>query len=181
MSTGEEMPMALSLYTVTVPLFQQILGTMLHLLDKAEAHCAQTGVAPETIIEARLAPDMLPFSYQVKSTVVHSLGAIDGVKAGIFRPDDSTPPDSFPALRERVEGALAQLAALTPAEIDALEGGDMRFAFGEAHVDFLAENFLLSFSFPNFLFHATTAYDILRAQGVAVGKRDFLGRLAKKR
>ncbi|MDX3898908.1 MAG: DUF1993 domain-containing protein [Sphingobium sp.] len=173
--------MPLSLHALAVPPFRQMLGSILHLLDKAEAHCATHGVAPETLIDARLADDMQPFAYQVKSTVVHSAGAIEGLKAGIFRPDMTTPPDSFAALRERVQGALDRLAAYDPAEIDGLEGGDMRFAFGESHIDFVAEDFLLSFSFPNFFFHVTTAYDILRAQGVAIGKRDYIGRFAKKR
>jgi hypothetical protein len=172
--------MALSLYAVTVPTFQQMLGSVARLLGKAEAHCADRGLPPQALIGARLADDMEPFSYQVKSTVVHSVGALEAVGAGIFRPDMTTPPDSFAGLRERVASGLAALDALDAAAVDALEGGDMRFAFGEAHIDFTAENFLLSFSLPNFYFHVTTAYDILRAQGVALGKRDYMGRWRKK-
>ncbi len=173
--------MALSLYAIIIPSYQQMLGTVAALIDKAETHCTERGLAPETIIQARLAPDMRPFAYQVKSAVVHSVGAIEGVKAGIFRPDQTTPPDSFAGLRERVDTAIAMLAAYDPADIDALQGGDMCFGFGEANIYFLAEDFLLSFSQPNFYFHVTTAYAILRAQDVVIGKRDYLGRMRKKR
>jgi hypothetical protein len=172
--------MGLSLYAVTIPTYQQMLGSLGRLIDKAQAHCLEGDIAPGTLIDARLYPDMQPFAYQVKSTVVHSVGAIEGVKAGIFRPDQSVAPDNFAGLQARVAEGLHSLAAYDPAEIDALQGGDMRFGFGEAHIDFTAEDFLLSFSLPNFYFHMTTAYDILRMQGVTIGKRDYLGRWRKK-
>jgi hypothetical protein len=169
-----------SLYAATVPSYRQILGAVADLLGKAEAFCAEKGVAPREIIEARLAPDMLPFAYQVKSTAVHSLGAIEGVRRGVFSPDTTTPPDSFAALKTRVAHTISALESIDPAEVDGFVGRDMRFAFGERHIDYTAENFLLSFSQPNFYFHAATTYDILRSKGVGVGKRDFLGRTRKK-
>jgi len=172
--------MGFSLYAATIPSYRQILGSVGDLLGKAEAFCAEKGVAPRDIIEARLAPDMLPFSYQVKSTAVHSLGAIEGVRRGVFSPDTTTPPDSFAALKTRIAQTIAALESIDPAEVDGFVGRDMRFAFGERHIDFTAEDFLMSFSQPNFYFHAATAYDILRWKGVALGKRDFLGRTRKK-
>jgi uncharacterized protein len=172
--------MSFSLYAATIPSYRQILGSVAELLVKAETFCAEKGVPPREIIEARLAEDMLPFSYQVKSTAVHSLGAIEGVRRGVFSPDSSTPPDSFSALKTRIAQTVTALEALDPAEVDSFVGRDMCFAFGERRVDFTAENFLLSFSQPNFYFHAATAYDILRWKGVAIGKRDFMGRTRKK-
>lgn len=172
--------MALSLYAVTVPSFQQTLGAVRGLLDKAEAFCSEKGLAPEDLIQARLAPDMLPFTYQVKSTVVHSVGALEGAKAGRFSPDTTTPPASFAELRTRVDEALATLARIPAADVDALVGKDAAFVFKERHLPFRAEDFLLSFSMPNFYFHASTAYDILRWKGVQIGKRDFMGRLRLK-
>lgn len=172
--------MSFSLYDATVPTFCQILGAVEGLLDKAAAHCAEKGIAPETLIQARLAPDMFTFAYQVKSTAVHSLGAIEGVRRGVFSPDLVPPPEDFPALKVQVAGALAALQALSPGEVNGFIGRDMRFEFRELRIDFTAENFLLSFSQPNFFFHATTAYDVLRWQGVAIGKMDFLGRLRRK-
>ena len=165
-----------SLYSAVVPSYLQILDGLSGLLDKAESFCSEKGIAPGQIIEARLAEDMLPFAYQVKSTAVHSLGAVEGVRRGVFSPDMTKPPESFAALKTRIAEAHAGLAAIAPGEVDGFIGRDMRFSFGERHIDFRAEEFLLSFSQPNFYFHATTAYDILRWKGVPIGKRDFLGR-----
>jgi hypothetical protein len=80
----------------------------------------------------------------------------------------------------RITGTIDALRAIDPGEIDGFVGRDMRFAFRSRHVDFTAENFLLSFSQPNFYFHAATTYGILRWKGVPIGKRDFLGKLRKK-
>jgi hypothetical protein len=167
--------MAFSLYAAIIPSNLQILEAVAGLLDKAEAFCTETGTAPEELINARLAEDMLPFAYQVKSTVGHSLGAIEGVRAGVFSPDRSAFPLDFPGLRAAVAKARDALTAIDPAEVDGFIGRDMRFSMGERHMDFCAEEFLLSFSQPNFYFHATTAYDILRWKGVTLGKRDFIG------
>ncbi|MBM5810717.1 MAG: DUF1993 domain-containing protein [Gammaproteobacteria bacterium] len=169
--------MSFSLYAATIPTFCQILEAVAALLDKGAAHCAAKGIAPADLIRARLAPDMFDFAYQVKSTAVHSLGAIEGVRRGLFSPDLEPPPEDFPGLRARVTGALTGLRAIAAEEVDGFIGRDMRFEFRDLRVDFTAENFLLSFTQPNFFFHATTAYDILRWQGVAIGKRDFIGRL----
>jgi uncharacterized protein len=172
--------MTISLYDATVPSYRQILGAVAGLLAKAERHCSDHGMAPDDIVQARLAPDMLPFTYQVKSTVVHSLGAIEGVRKGVFSPDMTPPPKDFAALSHAVAAALAALEAIKPSEIDAFIGRDMRFEFGDRRIDFTAENFLLSFSQPNFYFHAATAYDILRWKGLPIGKRDFMGKARAK-
>ena len=168
--------MTFSLYSATVPSYLQILHAVTGLLGKAEAFCAEKGIAPAAIIQARLAEDMLPFAYQVKSTAVHSLGSIEGVRKGVFRPDTTTPPDTFEALKSRISETIAALQAIDAAEINSFVGRDVYFAFGERRLDFTAENFLLSFSLPNFYFHATTAYDILRWKGLQIGKRDYTGR-----
>jgi len=172
--------MAISLYAATIPSYQQTLGAIAGLLITAETFCAEKQLAPQEIIDARLAEDMLPFAYQVKSTVVHSLGSIEGVRRGVFSPDMTPPPQTFTALKARIADTLAALAAITEAEIDGFIGRDMAFEFRERRLQFTAENFLLSFSLPNFYFHAATAYDILRWKGARIGKRDFMGRLRLK-
>jgi hypothetical protein len=151
------------------------------LLDTAESFCTERGLTQHEIVQARLAPDMLPFAYQVKSTAVHSLGAIEGIRKGVFSADNTPSPEDFVGLKARITETLAALEAVDAAEIDSFVGRDMRFAFGDRHVDYTAENFLLSFSQPNFYFHAATAYDILRWKGVPLGKRDFTGRTRTKR
>src|SRR6202795_2057249 len=114
--------MSFSLYAATVPCYCQILESVGRLLGTAEAWCADRGVAPNDIIDARLAEDMLPFAYQVKSTAVHSLGAIEGLRKGVFSPDMTPPPQAFPALRAKIADTLAALEALDPLEIDAYVG-----------------------------------------------------------
>jgi hypothetical protein len=172
--------MAFSLYAATVPPYRQILGAVAALLVKAEVFCTEKGMVPQDIIHARFADDMQPFAYQVKSTAVHSLGAIEGVRKGVFSPDTTPPPDTFVGLKARINETLAALAAVEASEIESFIGRDMRFAFADRHIDYTAEDFLLSFSQPNFYFHATTAYDILRWKGLPIGKRDFLGQTRKK-
>ena len=172
--------MTFSLYEATIPSYRQILGAVGGLLGKAESYCAEQKLADEEIIQARLAPNMLPFAYQVKATTTHSLGAIEGLRKGVFSPDMTPPPQTFSALKATVSETLAALEAIEAAEIDAFLGRDMRFVFGDRQVNYTAENFLLSFSQPNFYFHATTAYDILRWKGLPLGKRDFVGRVRIK-
>jgi hypothetical protein len=168
--------MAFSLYAATVPSFRQILEAVSSLLSKAESFCGEKGIAPQDLIQARLAEDMLPFAYQVKSTAVHSLGAIEGVRRGVFSPDMTPPPETFAALKTRIAETIGALQAIDVAEVDGFLGREMRFSFGDRRMDFTAEDFLLSFSQPNFYFHATTAYDILRWKGLPIGKRDFMGK-----
>jgi hypothetical protein len=172
--------MAFSLYAATIPSYRQILGAVAALLVKADSFCTEKGVAPQDIIHARLADDMQPFAYQIKSTAVHSLGAIEGVRKGVFSPDMTVPPDTFAGLTARINDTITALERIDASEIESFIGRDVRFVFGERHVDYAAENFLLSFSQPNFYFHATTTYDILRWKGLQIGKRDFIGQTRKK-
>ena len=167
--------MSFSLYDAVVPSNLQILGAIDALLDKAEGFCTAQGRAAAELIDARLAPDMLPFGYQVKSCVGHSIGGIEGVKAGSFSPDTTAWPTDFAGLHHAVQTAIASLKAIERESFDALADADTMFAFGETKMPFTGANFLLSFSQPNFYFHASIAYAILRAQGVKLGKRDFMG------
>ena len=169
--------MSFSLYDATIPTFCQMLDVVSGLLDKGAAHCTEKGITPEAIIQARLAPDMFPFAYQVKAAAEHSLGAIEGVRQGLFTPDVMPPPNNLQALKAQVSEAFTMLRGISPDEVNGFIGREMRFEFRDLRFDFTAENFLLSFSQPSFFFHVTTAYDILRWQGVAVGKSDFLGRM----
>lgn len=166
--------MTVSLFDAIIPSYRQILGSVARWLDRAEAFdAANPGAA--SIIEARLAPDMLPFGYQVKSTVSHSLGAINDVRRGHSTPDQTPWPTDFDGLRTRLRQAQAGLAEVTHDEMESSVGRAMRFSFGEVKLDFSAEAFLLSFAQPNFYFHATTAYALLRANGMKLGKADFIG------
>lgn len=173
--------MPLSLHAAFVPSALQMLGTTRNLVDKAESWCGEQGCGAGELIGARLADDMLAFNYQVKSVAVHTRGAIEGVRKGTFSPDMSEPPATFDAMRDKLDEAIAALEAMSEDEMEGWIGQPMRFVLGERAMDFTADNFLLSFSQPNFYFHAATAYDVLRMKGVPVGKRDFMGMLRIKR
>lgn len=170
--------MPISLYDATIPSYLQILQSGLGLIDKAQAHCTENGVSEQDMLAKHFGPDMLPLSWQIKWMNTHSLGAIEGVRAGSFMPDRVPPAESFGGLRDEMNSTIATLGAITPEEVESFIGRDMVFEVPAMNLrmDFTAENFLLSFSLPNFYFHATTAYDILRHQGLAVGKRDYIGR-----
>lgn len=173
--------MSCSLYDAVVPSNLQILGAVDALLDKAAAFATEHGSTEADLIDARLAPDMLPFGYQVKSCAAHSVGGIEGVRAGSFSPDLSAWPTDFAGLHDVLQKAIASLKGIERDAFDALAGVDTQFEFGTTKMPFTGANFLLSFAQPNFYFHATTAYAILRAQGVKLGKRDFMGMPRMKR
>ena len=167
--------MAISFYDASVASYVQILGALAGVLDKGLAHCRAKGIDPETIVETRLTPDMLPFSFQIHSVAHHSLGAIEGIKRGVFSPPGERPPHSYAQLQTVVTDTLERLKKFTPEEVNALESNDVVFEIRGMKMPFTASGFLLSFSLPNFYFHATTAYDILRSKGTPIGKRDFMG------
>lgn len=171
--------MAVSLYESTVVNYLQILPAVEGFLAKGLAHLKEKGIDPSGIVETRLYDDMLPFRFQIGSVVAHSIGAINGAKAGLFTPP-KTPEGGYEAMQKVVTEAREAMEKVTAADVNALVGKDVIFQLGERKIPFVAENFLLSFSQPNFYFHATTAYDILRMKGAPLGKRDFLGRLRIK-
>jgi uncharacterized protein len=172
--------MAFSLYDATVANYLQILGAVGGFLEKSLTHFREKGVDPAQIVETRLAPDMLPFRFQIVSVVHHSRGAMEAAKNGVFLPPSGKPDLDYAALQALVAEARNELSALTPETVNALIGRDVTFKLGDRALPFTADGFLMSFSLPNFFFHATTAYDILRQTGAPVGKRDFVGKLKLK-
>lgn len=173
--------MPLSLHSATIPGWLQILGSVRGLVDKARDHCRERGFPEESLIEARLVADMRPLSFQLRNCTVHSRGAIEAVMSGSFSPSQAAPKTSFDAFAADLEETISWLQEVNPAELDAKIGKDVSFIIpGVMEKEFTAENYLFGFAQPNFFFHATTAYDVLRAHGVHIGKRDFLGALPEK-
>ena len=170
----------ISLYDISVPNYLQTLGAVGAFLDKARAHFREKNVALEEIVETRLYPDMLPFRFQIQSVVHHSAGAIEGVRQGVFRPPSDLPSHGYEELQKLVADARDALQKIARETVNARAGADLVFEIRGTKVPFTAEGFVLSFSLPNFYFHATTAYDILRSKGVPLGKRDYLGRMQLK-
>lgn len=167
--------MSATLFTATVGVYAQILPPIARLIDKAEAHCRDHGLPPEALTEARLAPDMWNFAHQMMCAVRYSADAVDALSSGVSSPYVGPPPGDFPPLREALTAAVARIEAATPHEIARGAARAVRYEFGSGGMDFTGEDYLLSFALPNFFFHATTAYAVLRAHNVPVGKRDYLG------
>ena len=172
--------MSISLYDATVATYDQTLGGVAGFLDRGLSHCQENNIDPADLVGARLFDNMLPLSFQIVSVNHHSIGAIEGAKAGAFGPPKRAMPEDYSGLQKLVAETRDALKALSPDEVNGLDGKDVTFSVGDFKIPFTAEKFLLSFSLPNFYFHAATAYDILRSRGVPLGKRDFMGAMRTK-
>jgi len=175
-----DLAMAFSLYDATVANYLQILGAVGRFLEKSLTHFQEKGIDPAEIVESRLAHDMQPLRFQIVSVAHHSRGAIEATKNGVFTPPSANPDLDYAALQALVTEARDELSVLRPEAVNALLGHDLTFRVGDRTLTFTVEGFLMSFSLPNFFFHATTAYDILRHKGAPLGKRDFMGKLTLK-
>lgn len=169
--------MALSLYQCSVSSYLQSLDAVHGFLQRGREHCQEHGIDLIDIVSTRIHPDMLPFSYQVHAVAHHCRGAMEAMRSGVFRPATKSPDSDYADLVGVVAEAAEALRKLTPEEVNQHLGSRVTFAMGDTQLPFTAEDFVLSFSLPNVHFHATTAYNILRAAGVPLGKRDYLGRL----
>ena len=166
--------MALSLSKASVPAFVRGLKVLSDLLKKGEEHAAQAGIAPETLLGARLAEDMLPLSAQVQRASDASKFAVQRLSGG-EAPKFADDETSFAQLQQRITNTIDYLQGVDLAQVDAGEGREVSLKFGSFGATFSGESYLLSFALPNFYFHVVTAYDILRNQGVKIGKLDYLG------
>lgn len=169
--------MTLSLYDLSVPTFLQTVRALGGILDKAVQHCRDSGGEPDDFVSQRLYPDMAPFHFQIEAAWHHSVWGVEALLTGTFAPPPLEWEVPFARLRAMVAEAEGQLMAFRPAEVDASAGKVLDLQIGPRRLRFAAETFILSFSLPNFHFHAVTAYDLLRSRGVPIGKRDYEGPL----
>lgn len=166
--------MSLSIYQASVPVFIRGLSVLATLLEKGAAHAAANGIDPAELVNARLAPDMYPLSGQVQRASDASKFAtqrLSQVESPKF-PDEET---TFEQLQKRVADTIAYLRSVPAEALEGAEGRKVTLSFGEFKPEFQGDAYLLTFALPNFYFHVTTAYDILRHAGVPIGKLDFLG------
>jgi len=167
--------MAISFYDASVGAYLQILDSMTGVLDKGASHAADTGLDLQEVVMTRLREDMMPFHFQVVSIAHHSWGAMQAMQTGLFRPPSFDLDKDYAGLQALVTEAREGIAGLDEGEVEALSGKSMVIKIGKTEMPFTNPNFLLSFSLPNFYFHAATTYDILRMLGVPLGKRDYVG------
>ena len=169
--------MATSFYDLSVPTFLQTVSAVGGFLDRAARHCAETGADPDDFVNARLFEDMAPLHFQIEAAWHHAVWGLEAARTGAFTPPALVGPAPFADLRAMIDEAERTLEALTPEDVNSWAGRDLDLQIGPRRLAFTSETLILSFSLPNFHFHAVTAYDILRSRGVPLGKRDYEGRL----
>ena len=166
--------MTISLYQSSVPDFVRTLGNLSRILDKAVAHAADKGLDASTLVNARLAPDMFPLARQVQSAcdaAKLATARLSGVQAPVHADTETT----FGQLQERIHQTLAFLRSVDAAQIDGQEDRPVTLKTPSRELAFTGQSYLLGFALPNFFFHVTTAYAILRHEGVALGKMEYRG------
>jgi len=166
--------MTVSMYKISAPIFVQFLSALSGALDKAAAHCEAKKIDPAALINARLFPDMYSLARQVRAAGDHAVNATARL-AGIEPPTFANAEASFADLKERLTKAIDFVKSVKAAEIDGTEDKAIKITFSSGTRDFTGQSLLLNNSLPNFYFHCTTAYDILRHNGVELIKRDFMG------
>ena len=169
--------MAISFYDASVGTYQQVLGSVAAIMDKGAAFASESGTDLQEIVQTKLREDMMPFHFQIVSVCHHSWGALQGMRDGRFAPPSFDLDKDYQGLQALVAEAQEGVGSFSESDVAELADKSMVFALGKREMPFTNQNFLLSFSLPNFYFHATTAYDILRTLGAPLGKMDFLGQM----
>jgi hypothetical protein len=166
--------MSLSLYDASVPVFIRMLNNLAAILDKGAASAEARAIDPLVLAGARLAPDMFPLTRQVQIACDAAKGGAARL-AGVPAPAHPDVEATFAELRARIDATIAFLDTLTPDQLEGAENRAITLKLRGEEVVLPGLAFLLNFALPNFYFHIATAYDILRHNGVPLGKRDFLG------
>ncbi len=167
--------MPLSMYQASVPIFIRMLGNLSAILGKAAAYAEAKKIDPAVLINARLAPDMRPLSFQVQTACDNAKGCAARL-AGIEAPSHPDTETTFAELQARITKTIDFLQSVSAAQVDGSEERTIILKMRAQEVQFQGQAYLLTFALPNFYFHITTAYAILRHNGLEIGKADFLGR-----
>jgi hypothetical protein len=167
--------MPVSMYSVSIPVFMQHLNGLSGVLDKAAAWAAARKVNEADLLNMRLSPDMFNLARQIRAVTDHAVNCA-GMLAGKEAPKLGTEETTLAQFKERIAKAIAFLKTISQGEVDGTDGKEIKFTAPNGNVtNFTGQSLLLGRSLPNFYFHATTAYAIVRQCGVEVGKRDFMG------
>ena len=167
--------MPLSMHAASVPVFKQLLAGLGDVLGKAEAHAIDRKIDPSVFLQTRLFPDMFPLVRQVQIATDMAKGGAARL-AGVEIPSFPDTESSFPELQERLTRTIAFLKSIKPAQMEGSEQREVNLQMRMGAVSFTGQYYLLSWVMPNVYFHVTTAYNILRHNGVELGKWDFLGK-----
>lgn len=164
---------------MSTPIYKSTIGVMIRQTEALAAIVAKgrehLGKDADAFINERLTDDMLPFSFQIRAVCNSAWGNIEAIRAGLAGPPPEMEVTSYAQLETLLSETISKLKSIEPAELDTLLDKDVIFALGDFKIPFKGLGFLTSFALPNFYFHVTTAYNLLRRKGVSLGKRDFLG------
>ena len=166
--------MQMSMYQASAPVFTKMLTNLAGILDKAQAHAESKKFDPTVLLESRLSPDMLPFTKQIHIATDFARGCIARL-AGQEPPKFEDNERSFAELKTRIERSIAAIKEYGPAQIDGSENREINIKMGGQPKTFTGQKYLQEIIMPNFFFHVTTAYALLRHNGVELGKKDFVG------
>jgi hypothetical protein len=166
--------MSLSMYQASIPVVSRMLTNLSAILGKAAAHCESRKIDPAVLLTARLFPDMFPLVRQVQIATDHAKGLAARL-AGIEVPSYADTEATFADLHARLAKTIAYVGGFSPEQINGSEGKAICLKTGHGELNFTGQDYLVHFALPNFYFHVTTAYAILRHNGVDVGKMDYLG------
>jgi hypothetical protein len=166
--------MSLTMYQASIPAFVRMLGNLSTILDKAAAHAEAKKIDPAVFMNARLAPDMFPLSRQVQIATDMVKGCAARL-AGIEVPRYDDNETTFAELQARIDKTKAFLQSVNASQIDGSEQREITLKFGSRELSFLGQPYLLDFVLPNFHFHLSMTYAILRHNGVEIGKKDYIG------
>lgn len=166
--------MSSNLHDASVGVFTQFLTSLSAILTKAAAHAEARKIDPSVFVNARIAPDMFPLSRQVQIATDHAKGASARL-AGVEPPSFADTETTFPELQQRITKTLEYIKGLKPAQFDGADARDVTLKIAGQNMTWKGGIYLNHFALPNFYFHCTATYAILRHNGVEVGKRDFLG------
>jgi hypothetical protein len=166
--------MSVSMYEVSIPIFTLSLNNLAAILDKAAAHAEAKKVDPKVLPSTRLIADMLPLSAQIQIACDTAKGAAARL-AGVEAPKHEDTEATIADLRARVDKTLAFIKSIKPEQFANAETREIVLQFPQTTMKFTGLNYLTNFALPNFFFHMTMAYALLRKNGVELGKRDFLG------
>src|SRR5438270_10260256 len=167
--------MPISMYQASAPRFANILRNLSTIIEKAEAHCAARKIEPTALTSYRLFPDMFPFTRQVQIASDTAKGAVARL-AGVDIPKYEDTEQTFPELKARIAKTVDFVESVSAAKIDGSEDKEIVLQLRSGERRFNGMQYLFCLAYPNLYFHVTTAYNILRHNGVEVGKADFIGK-----
>lgn len=167
-----------NLYTISIPVFTRGLRNLSHLLDKAQVHIKTGNVSEQTLLDSRLAPDMLPLTFQIENACDHATSVVERLSSSTSKVANGTivhDSSTFTGLQDRIAKTIRVLEGAKEDEIARADNKEVLLDIGPYHFKYTGRKFVEEWTLPNFWFHVSTAYALIRKSGAEIGKQDFIG------